>query len=195
MGKKQSHEKNSNLTIIIPEQYREFRKKFISLWESLPFFKFLIEDVNVINNLYKSKLDEQGPEKFDEKEFIKIIPKLDDFSKRTFLHLHKITFEQLSTALNGEFPDLKQFFIMFIIYLLCNFKLDKNKMTLANMIDFYLKRPKKEKKKKKKNEGKPDEGEPNNISLYFHKNNFMLFLHELHFYVLFYEKRHFFIRF
>ena len=146
MGKKAS----VNKTYIIPDQYKELRTKYLKNISSLPFYKYTQEDINKINFLYKEKLDKDGVDVFNEVEFINSLPKLDPFGKKIFLHLFKILFEGLSTTLQGDYPDVKQFFIIYIIYLLCNPKLDKNKFVLANMIDFYLKRPKKEKKVKKK---------------------------------------------
>ena len=161
MGKKQSVNKN----YIIPDQYKEFRAKYLKKLSGLPFNKFNQEDLNKINLLYKAKLDETGMDKFNETEFINSIPKLDSFTKKVFIHLFKILYDDLANALQADYPDIRQFFIIFTIYLFSNTKLEKNKFVLANMIDLYLKRPKKEKKDKKKK--KEDEKEKEN----FKENN------------------------
>jgi len=150
MGKKSS----VNKTYIIPDEYKEFRTKYLKNLSKIAFFNYTQDDINKINTMYKQKLDDSGMDKFNEVEFINSLPKLDDFGKKIFNHLFKILYDDLTNALQGDYPDVKQFLIIYVIYLLCNYKLDKNKLVLANMIDFYLKRPKKEKKDKKKKKEK-----------------------------------------
>lgn len=133
----------------IKDKFTEFRQKFFELWKSNPFYKFLQEDIDFIDKK-QQELITKGPEFFVLDVFINELPKVDPFNKVIFNHLNKIYFQKLTDVLEGKFPDVGQFFLNVVIFLLSNPNMSTKKKNLAeSFINCYLERPKKKKKNKK----------------------------------------------
>jgi len=136
----------------IKDKYTEFRNKFYHIWSENPIYKFLQQDIDLIDRSQQD-LVLKGPEFFNLENFINSMPKVDDFNKNIFNHLNKLYYKQLEEVLQGSFPDVGQFFLNVVIFLLSNPNMSPKKANLAeSFINCYLIRPKKPKKKKGKGE-------------------------------------------
>jgi len=133
----------------IKDKYTEFRNKFYHIWSENPIYKFLQQDIDLIDRSQQD-LVLKGPEFFNLENFINSMPKVDDFNKNIFNHLNKLYYKQLEEVLQGSFPDVGQFFLNVVIFLLSNPNMSPKKANLAeSFINCYLIRPKKPKKKKR----------------------------------------------
>lgn len=151
---------NKHATSKIKDKHSEFRNKFYKIWNENPIYKFRQEDIDLIDKS-QTELVLKGPAFFVLHDFINNLPKVDDFNKRVFNHLNKLYYEKLNSVLQGLFPDVGQFFLNIVIFLLSNPNMSSKKHNLAeSFINCYLVRPRKKKSKKaKKGEDEEKKGE------------------------------------
>jgi len=149
-------------TLKLKDQYREFRKKFFQIWSENPIYKFLQEDIDKIDKGHQ-ELMQKGPEFFVLENFINSLAKVDDFNKKILNHLNKLFINKLNEVLQGLFPDVNQFFLNVVIFLLSNPNMSHKKVNLGeSFLNCYLIRQRKKKSKnKKKKEGETDENNTN----------------------------------
>jgi len=149
-------------TFKLKDQYTEFRNKFFKIWSENPIYKFLQEDIDFIDKGHQ-ELMQKGPEFFVLENFINSLAKVDDFNKKIFNHLNKLFFNKLNEVLQGLFPDVNQFFLNVVIFLLSNPNMSHKKVNLGeSFLNCYLIRQKKKKaKNKKKKEGETNENSTN----------------------------------
>ena len=151
----------SHKTSKIKDKFSEFRSKFYKIWSENPIYKFIQQDIDLIDRTQQD-LVLKGPEFFNLENFINGLPKVDEFNKKVFVHLTKLYYEKLNGVLQGMFPDVGQFFLNVVIFLLSNPNMSHKKQNLAeSFINCYLTRPKKAKKKKNKEEEVKKEEDPN----------------------------------
>jgi len=139
----------------LQDEYSEFRSKFFSIWGKNEFYNMIQYDISEFNTKLTKKVSDDGIEQFNETLYMKNLENLSENTKQTLLHMHSISYKDLTECSQDKVSDLKQQFLLIIFYLLSNPNMTaENKANFKDTFITVFTAPKPKKPKSNKNMAK-----------------------------------------